>query len=205
MYTELELVNHILEASGEDTTPTLETQHPAVVQARSRLNKADKEFQGIGWWFNRQYNLKLLPNSDGKVAVPEDTLNFKVVQCAALGRVGERFVKRGKWVYDTVEHTDKLSMAVWVDITTRWAYADLPAAGGAYLMHYAAEQAFLADDGDTNVHTRLARLTDQAWQRLQREQINAVQANALKSPAAMAMLNRPRNQAGTINPAIIGG
>lgn len=207
MYDELELVNHILQTLGESTTPTLETQHPAVIQARQVLAGYNKEFQNRGWWFNREFNLKLLPDVNGRIAIPQDTLTFKVtgVPACAYGREGERFVKRGKFVYDSVEHTNEIGRAVFVNITRLLSIEDLPPAAASYLKHFAAENAFLDDDGDIQVHSRLVRRTQQAWGDLQREEMKATGTSGLKTPFAKALLSYPKAGHFAHNPARIGG
>lgn len=207
MYDELELVNHILQTLGESTTPTLETQHPAVIQARQLLQGYNKEFQNRGWWFNREFSLKLLPDVNGRIAVPQDTLTFRVtaVPACTYGREGERFVKRGKFVYDSVEHTNEIGRAIFVDITRLLDIEDLPPAAASYLKHFAAENAFLDDDGDIQVHARLVRRTQQAWGDLQREEMKACGVSALKTPFAKALLSYPKVGRYGSNPASIGG
>ncbi len=191
MYTELELVNHILFTLGESTTPTLETQHPAVQNARAILMSYNKEFQGLGWWFNRELNLKLLPNAEGKVRVPTEALSFRVTKCVLEARSPAqkaRFVKRGNFVYDTLEHTDVLNCAVWADIIVLLDYSDLPQAAGAYLKHWAAEQAFLADDGDIQVKRELGINTATARAMLKQEEMKSIGVNAFDRPMAQQLL-----------------
>lgn len=182
MYTELELVNHILQVAGEDQTPTLSTSHPAVIAAKQALASYNKEFQGTGWWFNKETAVKLLPDVDGRVAVPNDSLAFQVTSCL-LDRSSPweqaRFVKRGGFVYDTVKHTNIIKMAIWSDIVRLLDYSDIPAAAGSYLKHLAAERYFLDVDGDITQARELSRRTMQAWAFLRDEQLNTVGANAL--------------------------
>ncbi|QOE32103.1 tail adapter protein [Rhizobium phage Palo] len=190
MYTELELVNHILKTLGESVTPTLVTQHPAVLQARTALALTNKEFQSSGWWFNKEKNLKLLPDSDGRVRIPDETLEFAVTKCLLDERMPsqkQRFVKRGDFVYDVEKHTNKLSTAIWADITVLLDVSDLPAAAGTYLKHLAAQTAFLDDDGDTSVYRLLTFETDRAWGMLKQAELKAVAANQFESPHALAL------------------
>lgn len=199
MYDELEIVNHILATLGESTTPTLDTAHPAVTQARSVLQSYNKEFQGYGWWFNKELQLKLLPDIDGRVRIPDETLLFQVTQCALEARMPAckaRFVKRGKFVYDAYKHTNVINCAMWVDIVTLLDIDDLPASAGSYLKHWSAESAFLSDDGDLGVHQRLAIKTSDAWAMLMKDQIKAMGANALESPFAMRMRAADRSLGG---------
>lgn len=206
MYTELELVNHILSTQGVATTPTLNTQHPAVLDARAWLATSSKEFQGIGWWFNRERGLKLLPDVNGRVRIPTETLTFQVTACALATQSPsekQRFVKRGQFIYDNILHTNQLNVAVWVDICILLDISDLPSSAGSYLKHYAAEGAFLADDGDIQVHNRLQVETAKAWAVLKQDELKAVSANALQSPGAYQLLMTPGYT--TANPNIPGG
>lgn len=182
MYTELELVNHILQVAGEDQTPTLSTSHPAVIAARQALLSYNKEFQGTGWWFNKETAVKLLPNVEGRVAVPNDTLAFQVTSCV-LNRSSPweqaRFVKRGGFVYDTIKHTNIINMAVWADFVRLLDYDDIPASAGTYLKHLAAERYFLDVDGDIGQARELSVRTMRAWAMLRDEQLKTLGSNAL--------------------------
>lgn len=207
MYTELELVNHILHTRGEDTTPTLETTHPSVVTAKQTLASFNKEVQGKGWWFNTDYAVKLLPNVAGKVVVPAGVLKFTVtrtVQDAASPKDKLRYVRRGGFVYDTWDHTDVLNRAVWADLVVLLDYEDIPEAAGSYLKHYSAAQSFLADDGDVQQKRELDRLVQEAWAFLRKHEIDAQATNALESPAAQNLLYGPGAGYGR-NPYFIGG
>lgn len=207
MYTELELVNHILHTRGEDTTPTLVTQHPSVVDAKQVLASFSKEVQGKGWWFNTDYAVKLLPNSEGKVVVPDKVLKFTItrtVQDVASPQQKLRYVRRGGFVYDTWNHTDVLNIAVWADLVVLLDYDDLPEPAGTYLKHYSAAQAFLSDDGDIAQKRELDRLTSEAWMFLRKHEIDAQATNALESPYAQNLLYGPGTSYGR-NPYFIGG
>lgn len=187
MYTELELVNHILQIAGEDQTATLVTSHPAVIAARSALSSYNKEFQGTGWYFNRDFGMKLLPDVDGKVAVPDNALSFQVTSCL-LQRSSPfeqaRFVRRGSFVYDTVKHTNVINMAVWADLIVLLDYADLPPQAGTYLKHLAGERYFLDVDGDISQTRELSGRTARARAELVSEQLRVLGTNALNSPSA---------------------
>lgn len=184
MYTELELVNHMLHVAGEDSTPTLDTTRPDVVVARQTLASYNKEFQGQGWWFNKEYAVKLLPDSDGKVQVPNGAIQFKVTNCLLQNSSPveqARFVRRGGWVYDTVRHTDIIKMAVWADLVMLLPYEDMPPASAAYLKHLAAERYFLDSDGDVAQSREIQQRTMRAWAMLQQEQLQTLGVNALNT------------------------
>lgn len=190
MYTELELVNHILQTAGEDQTPTLNTTHPAVIAARQALMSYNKEFQSTGWWFNKEFAVKLLPDSDGRVAIPGDAVSFQVTSCV-LDRSSPweqaRFVRRGGFVYDSIKHTDVIDMAVWADIVRLLDYVDIPTQAATYLKHLAAERYFLDVDGDLSQARELSRRTMEAWARLQQEQLKVLGTNGLNTTIGRRM------------------
>lgn len=205
MYDEIELVNHMLTALGKSTTPTLETLHPAVIKARAVLMSYNKTFQGRGWWFNREFALKLLPDNNGRVRLPDETLTFTVTQCVTAPRnTAARFIQRGHFVYDTVEHTDVLNTAIWADITKLLAYSDLPASAGAFLKHWAAQEAYLADDGDIQVYARMQTTTLQMEVQLKQDQARSINLNALNTPFGQQLRSRGYGGRGQ-NPNYIGG
>lgn len=209
MYTELELVNHILHTLGQDVTATLETQHPAVVGARQTLLSYNKEFQGRGWWFNQEQNVKLVPDVEGKIAIPEGTLTFAVARCILESRSAvnrARFVKRGNYLYDNVEHTGNFTFPVWVDYTVLIDYEDLPQEAAAYLKHYAADAAFIDDDGDAQQWRILHQRTMEAEMTLKRLQLKNMKHNALLSPSSQNLLAGVLGAySSSRNPRLIGG
>ena len=205
MYDELELVNHILQTSGESPTATLVTQHPSVVAARLRLATVNKDFQSRGFWFNREQAIKLLPNAEGRVVLPAETLSFVVNQWSLSqlpDRMRSRFVKRGQFIYDTYEHTNILNTPVWADIILLLDYSDLPAQAAKYLKALAAEQAYRADDGDMQVFQSLQIDRRTAWNELFAEELRATSPNQLASQEAR---NLRYSRDGTRNPIIPGG
>ncbi|QIG73202.1 tail tubular protein A [Rhizobium phage RHph_I40] len=188
MFSELEIINHILRTLGESITPTLETQHPAVQQALDTMRACSKEMQSRGWWFNKEYNMKLLPDTDGRIRLPDETLSFAVTKCVLEGRMPlqkQRFVKRGQYIYDMNEHTNKINTAIWADIVLHIPIEDLPATAGAYLKHWAAETAYLPDDGDTTVYRLIQQETAKSYALLMADELKSVSANALESPHAL--------------------
>lgn len=207
MFTELELVNHILQTLGESTTPTLETQHPSVQQAQKTLMTINKEFQGYGWWFNREYNVKLLPDAEGKVRTPAEVLSFQVTQCMLEKKWPDqkrRFVVRNSYIWDNLNHTDIINTAIWADYVVLLPYEDLPAQASVYLMHLAAERAFLDDDGDINNHSKLQQRVQMAYAKLKQEEMRVNAANAMESPHALNVRLGPTSGS-TLRGNFLGG
>ena len=194
MDPELEVVNAILRAGGEAITLTLSTQHPSVIQAKDVMDSNNKDFQSRGWWFNRERNITLLPDNEGKIKLPDETMQFSLTQNLlnnqnrAEGR--ERYYDRGKWVYDNFLHTYTISTPIYADLILLRPVTELPAPALSYLKHLCRHAVLIDDDGDLQ---KVAKVEDQkaeAWHRLYAYELKTTAQNALDSPAAQQLLYR---------------
>jgi hypothetical protein len=208
MIDELDIVNQMLRVTGRRTTSTLVTQHPNVTQALDALHSTDTDFQSKGWWFNKEYNFKLLPDLTGEIILPDDALEIIITSDDLQIKTGiekARYVKRGNRLYDSIQHTRMIGAPVYVDIITQIAIEDMPAVASTYLKHYAAHTYYLDDDGDKSKADELEKRTKMAWGFLQAAQLKAVASNALDSPSAQQLTYRIRQSRGGRYPNLIGG
>lgn len=208
MGTELQIVNAMLSTVGEMQQVTLETSHPSVVTARNILQADNADIQGKGWWFNKEFNLKLMPDDTGEVLIPAEALDFALAQ-SILRRTPvnqrNRYVKRAGKVYDTHEHTFNIGCPVHADIVTLLAIEDLPAPAFNYLRHVASHSMYVADDGDQQKLMRLEDRVNIAWADLKSAELQAIAPNALHSPSADNLLYRIGQGGQPSNPVFPGG
>jgi hypothetical protein len=176
------------------------------VQTAARiLETVDVDFQQIGWWFNREYNLKLVPNSEGRVTVPASALDVRVSNIEAKQPTEKlRYTRRGNFIYDAIKHTDVLYTGIDVDLIVRLSLDSLPSVAATYVMHKARQEMYIDDDGDTFKTEKLQTETAMAWQRLQARELQMVGVNALDTPAARRLLCGIGTGYGG-NPNLIGG
>lgn len=208
MSTELELVNHLLSTVGENTTPTLQTQHPSVIQAKRALGTYNKSFQTKGWWFNREWGVRLVPNSTGKIKLPTNYLSFypSAPGHAYAGNVDKnRYSKRDGYIYDTRRHTDVIGHALSLDVLVLLPIEDLPEVAATYLMHLAAAEYYLDDDGDIAKKDRLDERRDDALAALRSEELKHTKPNALQSPFGAQLRYRIGQFNSPSNPMFPGG
>lgn len=207
MYTEQDLINHILFVQNEETTADITSQNPAVLQAKYHLYAMNKEFQGRGWWFNKEYQRKLLPDDQGIVFIPTETISFEVtpgVLHTLSPRGKTRYVKRGDKVYDSYEHTFNIGCSLCVDLVILLNVEDLPPAAAVYLKHLSGCTAFRASDGDLQVKRDMDRDRLDAYAALFAEELKVIGANALDSPGAQS-LQMGFNSLPASNPRYPGG
>jgi hypothetical protein len=188
MLTENMIVNHMLTIIGEGGVSTLNTLHPSVVTAKGILETEDLSFQARGWWFNKERDIKLVPNEAGQVEVPENALAV-VVSFLDTKTPAEklRYVKRGKYIYDTYLHTNNLHKSVHVTLTLRLSVSDLPLVASNYLKHRCAELIYIADDGDNFKSDKLTSFRMEAWQLLKAQELITLDVNALDNTVAQQL------------------
>lgn len=196
MDVKLELVNHLLQVVGERRVVSLETGHPSVIQAIQALESWNKDFQGAGWWFNTNRNVRMVPNNLGEVLIPTEALSFSITQhqldwMQPASKM--QYVKRGKRLYDSWNNTYTFNKTLQADIVILLDYEDLPQVAASYLKHWAAEQYYVDDDGDIQKANKLQERTALAWHALKAEEMRVMSVNALDSPAAQNLRYRIGN------------
>lgn len=190
MGTKLDIVNHLLQVTGEGRTVTLTTGNPSVIQAIQATEGYDYDFQSLGWWFNTNKQQTLAPNTDGEVLLPDECVSFRVTfyQNSYAGvSQKSRFVRRGKKIYDSIANTFVIDTDIVADIVLQLSIEDLPPVAFSYLKHKAAQEYYLDDDGDVGKVDKLSQRTMFAWHALKAEQLKVENTNALDSPAAQQL------------------
>ena len=207
MVTRLEIINHMLFTIGEQVQNTLETMHPSVTQAQAILTSVDKDFQGRGWWFNKEYEITLALNELGQIIVPESAMSVEVVACSAAPLANRnQYAVRGNKIYDAVNHTFTIAGPLVCNIVIQLDIEDLPHSAGTYVKHMAAEAMHTDDDGDTKGKgEKLAERVMLAWHNLKAEELKVANINALNSPHAAQLRYRMTQAMAPSNPRLLGG
>lgn len=186
---ELDVINAMLQAVGEQPVTTADSQHPSVLSAQVQLQASLLEVQSHGWWFNTSLNLLLTPSSTGEVRLPADTLSVRPP-------VGLPVVQRGGRLYNTSTASYTIGQAVRADIIQFLPLPDLPVAAAIAVRAHAVAEFYVGDDGDLDK----ARVYSQQYQRamtlLRQEQLRASPVNASDSNLALRVQIRNKVLAG---------
>lgn len=204
----LKIINHILVTIGEAVVSNIDSRHPSVIQAKTILDNTDYEFQLKGWWFNKIYNFALMPDIEGVVTVPDNCIEFTINKNAlqySAPDAKKRYVQKGTRVFDTVSNTFNIGVQINADLVLRYEYNELPGAAFIYLMHKAAEAAFLDDDGDPGKGQKLEQRTMEAWQQLKAAELKALAINTQDAPIVQALRYRIGQAGAPSNPTYPGG
>ncbi len=206
MPTRPEIINHMLRTLGEGGTSYDQSLHPTVQLCNNCLDIVSSEIQGRGWWFNKEYNLRLVPDNRGEVIVPPDALDVHVSTVSNMSPYEKkRLVRRNNRLYDTYEHTYSLNRDIVVDVVLLFTIEDCPSVMQSYLQHKAAETIFLDADGDPQKLSKLETRTALAWQALQAQQLKNISTNALDKQTAIQLQSGWRPAGQGRNPNRIGG
>lgn len=200
MTDKLEVLNHMLSVVGETPVSSPSSNHPTAISARTVLDRVNKQFQIRGWWFNTDYSLTLSPDSGtGEIILPDKTLRVDPIDLTS------GLVRRGKKLYDPVNHTYAIGISVIVDLTTQLDVDELPESAALYLMHKAAYDFYVGDDGDAQKSKDLGIEVGRAWADLRKEEIEALDTNSNTRPIVAYMRGGMRQAGSSSNPSRPGG
>ena len=142
--TELDAVNQMLMSIGQAPLNTLAVTGIKDAQfAQLVLHNSLREVLTKGWFFNTDEEYELLPDVDGKIAIPATALSVdpSLVNHSKFRGLVERYEVIAEVAtrrfYDREDHTFVIGETVLVDITWLFPYEQIPQAARAYIAHYA--------------------------------------------------------------------
>lgn len=134
----LDAVNLILPALGEHQVTSLDVKHPTLAIILPQIEQQRKDTMNQGWWFNNS-PARLLPDSEGYIDVPIDTLSFIPANMEVAVR-GERF-------YDLVNRTFKFSGALEGDLISDLTFEELPESAAYHVFYSSLVLCYATDIG----------------------------------------------------------
>lgn len=199
MTTQLEVLNHVIGVVGETAVSSISSQHPTAQAALKTIQRVSKQFQLRGWWFNREYKLELSPDTNGQIILPSTTLKVDPSDTSL------NYVWRGRKLYDPQNHTYNIGAQVQVNLTLQLPTEELPEAAAMYLMHKAAYDFYVADDGDESKSKALLFEVQTAWAALSAQQLQMSNVNAKNRPVSAYLRAGIHQNGGSFNPNYPGG
>lgn len=198
MSTKLDILNHVLSVISEDPVDDYDSTLPSAQTITGSIKRLDKSTQSTAWWFNQDFNLPLVPTTEGFLIIPDNTLRVTFPITSSV-------VQRGRKVYDPVNHTYVFTAQLTVDLVTQLDLDDTPEQYSTYIMHKAAYDFYVNDDGDEQKANRLYNEAMKAWAFLVRENLRQLNVNVAKRPQVLTLLSGMRQQQQNMNPNTIGG
>lgn len=119
-YTKLEAINEILTSVGESAVLTYVQGASDVVNAETVLDLETRAVLSTGWECNTDEDFELVPDSDGRIAVPADALVVDPVDPY------QRITMRKGYLWDKEKHTDVIGKPVRCRVVRDMAFEEVP-------------------------------------------------------------------------------
>lgn len=149
--TLLEAINTLLAAIGSSPVTNIDTpQNADAIIAKNNINRALRDIQTEKWYFNSESDYPLTPDVNGIIHIPNNIINIDFT-----GRLGEgnRFVIRGKKLYDRLNHTFKIDEQLEADVVLCLEYDEIPESAAQYVIARAARRYQEEMLGDPSLRT----------------------------------------------------
>lgn len=181
MLTKLQAVNEMLKAIGETEVTSLASGVTDAEAAESTLNAVSKEVQEKGWQVNRELNFKLVPNADGRIPVPANTLRITLAGNDKLKPYRLRNLD-GKWyLYNAKDQTFTFDRPVYVDLIFALDFEELTYPLQAYIVALAAKRFQQEVLGSDSISAMIKERLEETWAALQDAEAEDDNENILRS------------------------
>lgn len=141
----LDAINTMLAHISQSPIATLSGSKTArVIMAENLLKNETRSVQLLSYDFNRIENYPLYANEDGEIILPENILKLDV--CSHY-LDGNRYIQRGKKLYNKTQNTFKINRTLEVNIITELPFEDLPEPAKNYVLMQACNK-FIAQIKD---------------------------------------------------------
>lgn len=127
LISELDAVNKILAITGDAPVATLDDSYIQSKLAQQVLNRASRDIQSKGWWFNEETDVTLQRDVNGYI-----TLSPNVIQVTVKNDAGT-IVQRGNRMYDKQNRTYVFTENLTVDIIYMLEWNELPQVARAHI------------------------------------------------------------------------
>ena len=137
--TELSAVNSILGAIGQSPITTLNFANPEISFIYNILSEVTKDLLNEGWHFNTEEHIKVSPDVNGNLTIPNNYLRYDLNDGQADRQMD--LVKRDGKLYDKVNHTDVFDHDMELDVVYHVAFEDVPSVYQRYIIARASTKA----------------------------------------------------------------
>lgn len=191
MYTTLEVVNGCLASMGEVPLSSLAEPHAMKGAAVAELNRANKNVQSQGRWFNTEA-VELNPDSvNGWIVLAGDCLKFQSGNSTSIAK--PHLVQRGNRLYNLNTRSYTLTESVAGRIVRLVPFEELPSVAANFIATTAVLKFQSSFDGDNNKRQELKEDNLRARVEFMSEDIRQRRVNLLYSNRSLARIRQHNN------------
>lgn len=180
--SELDAVNEMLAAIGEDPASSLDFLPPSGNTALHLLRETSRSVQSEGYWFNTERDYPLTPGEDRRIAVPSNVIDLDGVEPGVI--------QRGSYLYDTNARSYQFSAPMFCDVTIFLPWNELPTAAKWAITASATERFCEAFPGTPGVTEARDRNIRRAFAALRRAEAINGDHNILSNSHFLSMSRR---------------
>jgi hypothetical protein len=170
---ELQAVNFALTVGGGTRVTTIDSTRPDVLGIRILLDEARRNLLVTGWWFNREYDLVLAPDPQGRILLPQNMLAVD-----STDRI-QQFVQRGN-----------IGESVTIDSIILLPFSDCPYTAQRVIQFEATMLYVGGEDGDDREFVKMERRFNLATAELKREHLRASDITVRSNPMITRIMGR---------------
>lgn len=200
MDVKLDLLNAMLAAIGSSGISSTTGRHPGLIRSEPILDRHNRSLQARGHWFNTDWGLTILPETDGRFSLPQGTIK------ADTTIKSKPYVRRGQYLYDPRGHTFEIAEdSIDVDVVIQLEYEDLPEAALDLIRAKAVLE--LVTNSDADQITLIQKKSDVAEAKMAFEVQRLSQADYTlrDNPQYSRILGGLRSRYNRSNPSRVGG
>jgi len=175
LISELDAVNKILAIAGDSPVQTLEDEYIQAKLARQILTRASRDIQSVGWWFNEEEEVSLIPDVSGNI-----TLGLNVISAKANDDSGA-IIQRGRRIYDRTNRTYTFTAAISADIVIGLEWDELPQTVRAHITDVACSIYNNDYFGAQEVKQQLQQNEQMSYITMKKEDIESRDVNLLQN------------------------
>jgi len=136
--TELSAVNSILGSIGQSPITTIEYENPEIAFIYNLLKEVNQDVQNEGWHFNTEYHVEHIANNS-TISIPNTYLRFDLNENEVFKNYD--LVRRDGKLYDLIDHTNKFTDTLYLDIVHFQKFEDIPPVFRRYIISRASVRA----------------------------------------------------------------
>lgn len=187
--TELEAVNSILLALGDSPVNTIvDTGLLYVDTAVELLHKHNRGLQAEGCSFNTEVEYPLVPDVNGEINLPSNTLRI----WADTFSTGESVIQRGSKLYNKKTHSSVFANPATITLALFLPFTDITEPARAYITILAAKEAQAKLLGSQTLDALTAREEQQARFRFMDDELENKKLNVFTGSNSGIALHRRR-------------
>lgn len=176
LITDLEAVNGVLRELGEQPLTSTDTSYPTVELAQTALKTARLELLQKGWWFNSAVNFSVTVSSDGKLALPDNVLEFIPDN--------PNYIWAGKYIMDknggaTFTSDTVVKGSIKFDLTLQ----NMPYSAQEWIVLAAASKVYVADFGPDSKYQEIQLRIRELFNTLSAQHVRAKRPTMRNRPA----------------------